>query len=160
MHAALDSHDDLHGQETDLAIIGVFLPHVKTRNFVTSGPRRAGSRDRSFGWDPIGGCVRLAAAGFTADDWGNLLFTRDDVFAAAEADLRGWVCGRADCFHGDPPIPVHHDPRYGVAFADWIRRQMAVSVLPPTGSPASSMSTSAVRAGWPGRTPASCRRHD
>lgn len=286
MHAALDSRDDLHGQETDLEIIGVFLPHVKTRNFVDVGAEKGGfarallrmgfdrgvlceplpahleTLGRRFAGSPVailpyaidredgtgclhvasdaagndldyfhslnrvpdhdyfrhgrslevcrrslgsllasreieaeigllkidtegndlrvleglgplrpelvmcefvppsvyprwplsfaeklvaeaknlgyrhhvaiqrthgvgGECIRLAPVGFTADDWGNLLFMRDDVFAAAEADLRGWVRGRADRFHGNPPIPVHHDPRYGVAFADWIRRQMA-----------------------------------
>lgn len=73
----------------------------------------------------VGGeAVRLDPSGFTADDWGNLLFMRDDVFAAAEADLRQWVRGRADRFRGDGPIPVHHNPRYGVAFAGWIQRQL------------------------------------
>jgi FkbM family methyltransferase len=69
-------------------------------------------------------CVRLAPSGFTANDWGNLLFIRDDVYAAAAADLRGWVHGRTDRFHGDVPIPVHHDRHYGAAFADWLLRQM------------------------------------
>lgn len=68
--------------------------------------------------------VRLDPAGFTANDWGNLLFIRDDVYAAAGAALRAWVHGRTDRFHGDMPIPVHHDPRYGVAFADWLRQQL------------------------------------
>lgn len=42
MPAATDSSDDLHGQETDLEIIGVLLPHVKTRNFVDVGTEKGG----------------------------------------------------------------------------------------------------------------------
>ena len=71
-----------------------------------------------------GECVRIDPGGFSADDWGNLVFIRDDVFEAAAADLHAWVRGNADRFRGDSPIPVRHDPRYGFAFAEWLRRQM------------------------------------
>lgn len=68
--------------------------------------------------------VRIDPTSFTPNDWGNLVFIREDVFEAAAADLRARIRGRADRFHGGPPIPVHHDPRYGFAFADWLQRQV------------------------------------
>lgn len=68
--------------------------------------------------------VRIDPDGFTAHDWGNLVLVRDDVFAAAAADLRARMRSRADRFHGAAPIPVRHDPRYGVAFAAWLRHQV------------------------------------
>lgn len=68
--------------------------------------------------------VRIDPVGFTAHDWGNLVLVRDDVFAAAEADLRARIRGRADRFHGTEPIPVRHDPHYGAAFATWLRHQL------------------------------------
>lgn len=69
-------------------------------------------------------CVRIDPDGLTANDWGNLLLIRDDVFAAAAAELRAKICERAGFFRGAAPIPVRHDPRYGVAFAEWLEHQV------------------------------------
>jgi FkbM family methyltransferase len=68
--------------------------------------------------------VRIDPAGFTANDWGNLVLVREDVFAAAALDLQTYTRGHADRFHGQQPIPVRHDPRYGVACADWLQHQV------------------------------------
>ena len=120
----VDSSDDLLGQDTDLTIIGVLVPHLAVRRFVPPAVypawplsfaenlvpemRRLGYRhlvaiQRTHGDGAE--CVRLAPSGFTANDWGNLLFIRDDVYAAAAADLHAWVHGCTDRFHGAEEAP-------------------------------------------------------
>ena len=68
--------------------------------------------------------VRIDPDGFTANDWGNLLLIREDVFTVAAPNLQARIRGRADRFHGEQPIPVRYDPRYGAALADWLRQQV------------------------------------
>jgi len=68
--------------------------------------------------------VRLDPEGFTADDWGNLVFIRQDLFEAAADALRGWMTGHADRYHGESAVRVIHDDHYGAGFRDWLTCQM------------------------------------
>ncbi|MEI7780660.1 MAG: FkbM family methyltransferase, partial [Planctomycetota bacterium] len=70
-------------------------------------------------------CVRLEPETFTANDWGNLVFIRQDLFEAAGADLRAWILSHEDRFHGSARIPVVHHPGYGIAFRKWLGAQLA-----------------------------------
>jgi FkbM family methyltransferase len=61
---------------------------------------------------------------FTDDDWGNLIFIRNDVFARSKEKLERLICAHARKVVLSENIKVTHSDQYGKSFSQWIESQI------------------------------------